>query len=171
MNYKKKLDQFNSNPKYFEELAFMALLFTKGTHSILDYGCGTGKAVDHFCSLGYDAKGYDQIQHNPHFNYSPATTQFDLVYFMHSAAHIPGLPQVLQALITKEIIIITPNKDWIDLQKNKNYQPDPTVLSHFTLEELVSIVVSSGYGIIQCGDFGKTTDGHGERLFIKAKKN
>lgn len=170
MNYIDKLKGFNNTQKYHDELD-MILMHLKWGQKILDYGCGLGYAVNHFNSHGLDVSGYDKNHFNPDFEYSDAVQSWDVVYFMHSFAHIPSVKMVLEVLDTKKIVIVTPNKRWIDNIKNENYVPDPTVIEHYTLLSLIDTVVEAGYDIIEASETGEYLNGSRERLFLVAKKS
>lgn len=170
MNYTDKLNGFNKTDKYHSELEFLTSLITK-KGKILDYGCGTGYACDILNGSGLNVSGYDANHHNKDFQYSNATSKWSTVYFMHSIAHIEGIREVLRVLDTKEIIVITPNRQWINAQINPEYNPDKTVINHFTEYELIELFKTCGYSIISNGQFGEVKGNQMERLFIKAKKN
>lgn len=180
MTYKQKLIQFNSTSKYLVEMDFMIkLLSPKKNEKILDYGCGTGFMVEELNSnteaevFGYDIENYLLIQDKHRFRNS-YHFKFDKVYFMHSIAHIENLIISLNYLKYNllvdngEIHIITPNKLWLDNIAKKDYIPDPTVVTHFTCEELMDILRNCGYKIIHYGQFGEILKGQHERIFIKA---
>ena len=171
MSYKEKLNDFNSKLKYHEELLFLDLLMCNAEGKILDYGCGTGYAVDCLREHGKDVFGYDATQYEPTFKYSPAIGSFEIVYFMHSIAHIPGIKEVIKALDTESIIVITPNLSWIRLQqKDNNYVADPTIIEHFTKKSLEKLFISCGFSIDLIGEIGQKTENHSERLVLKASK-
>lgn len=171
MSYKEKLEQFNSTEKYQKELDFLYGLFGNDFNKVLDYGCGNLFSINKFnkiknCFVGYDvnvfAEGYD---------YADKLGKYDIVYFLHSIAHIKGIETVLKLLDTKIICVITPNKEWLDvINNNSNYKPDTTVIRHFTQYELIELFKDSGYEIITSGSFGEVSKSHNERLFIKAIK-
>jgi hypothetical protein len=98
------------------------------------------------------------------------TGYYESVYFMHSIAHIYGIKQVLETLKTKEVIVITPNIEWLKLQMNFDYIPDSTVFKHFSKETLEELFILSGYDVNLSGQFGKKTENQCERLILKATK-
>jgi len=95
---------------------------------------------------------------------------------MHSIAHIENISEVLQNIkkLLKNnghIYVITPNKefdDYFKMIKDPNYQPDPTVVKHYTIEEIVNLIESSGYYVEVVGQFGKKVNNFQERIFTIA---
>ncbi|MCK4521954.1 MAG: hypothetical protein KAU20_05235, partial [Nanoarchaeota archaeon] len=77
---------------------------------------------------------------------------------------------VLEELDCNEVIVITPNRAWLIKQYNKQYQPDPTVVKHYTQGELCEVFNAAGYTVENVGQFGAITENRNERIFIKAKK-
>jgi len=170
MNYTEKLNSFNSTEKYHKEIELLLnLISRKG--KILDYGCGTGYTVELLKGNGLNVFGYDANKHNESFEYSGATDEYRTVYFMHSFAHITGIKEVLKCLNTKEVVVITPNRQWLNSVVNENYIPDPTVIYHYSEFELSEIFLSCGYRITASGQFGERRGDQMERLFIKCRKN
>lgn len=170
-DYSIKLKEFNNTIKYERELHFLLGLIGTRRKSVLDFGCGNGFAVDYFNYLGCEVSGFDLNPWNPDFKYvTPNEKPWEVVYFMHSIAHIMSVEIVLKSLKTEEIVIITPNKDFIELQKNDNYKPDLSVLEHYNQQDLTSLLERCGYEIEISGSFGKIENGLNERIFIKAKK-
>jgi len=51
-----------------------------------------------------------------------------------------------------------------------NYIPDPTVLKHYSLDELIYLLQSTGWFIGAKGQFGNYSNGQNERLFIQGHK-
>jgi hypothetical protein len=92
---------------------------------------------------------------------------------MHSLAHIPDPP--LQKLKDQfmlpggRVVVITPNKAWLDSQDKTNYTPDPTVIKHYTLPELQQLFIDAGFKIKISGEFGIYPK-NSERLFLVAAK-
>lgn len=177
--YRQKLIQFNSTEKYKSELRFLEYLVAplRGGIRILDYGCGIGTAIRYLnlrmpqSVFGYDVENYgvDEFYFRSEYYF-----QFNSVYFMHSIAHIPNIENELVKIkndfLKPEgiVSVITPNKAWMDLNKNPDYIPDPTVVKHFYADELEKLFVSAGYKILQQGQFGQIKDRVNERLFIQA---
>lgn len=171
MTYKDKLDKFNENEKYYDELLFLQLMLSNEQGKILDYGCGTGFAVSCLRSHGFDVSGYDAIHHEPGFEYSNATDEYKIVYFMHSFAHIHAIREVLKTIKTEQVIVITPNQEWISEQRfNPLYKPDSTVIQHYSKNSLEELFVSCGFDVDLSGQFGQRTGNFCERLILKATK-
>lgn len=171
MSYEKKLKQFNSTEKYKTELEFLNALIGQGYKYVLDYGCGTGEAANYLqLNTNNNVAGYDKTKHNEKFWYVSPSTPFDTVYFMHSIAHIENVEAVLIRLDTKRVVVITPNAEWLALQRNKDYTPDPTIKRHYTQKTLCHMFGSVGYNIIQVGQFGAMKGNQNERLFLIAEK-
>lgn len=173
MDYKKKLEKFNTTEKYKNEMYFMIEKMDLYKHdSILDYGCGIGTMCRAIRAKGISCYGYDVNKYaEKDILIDAYQYRYTKVYFMHSFAHIPNALEVLKELkkiIFRSIYIFTPNKEWLDLQDKTNYIPDPTVIKHYTSNELLRIVSDAGYNVdFICGQ-GSETNGVQERLFIKA---
>ena len=178
--YKSKLKQFNSTPKYNSELNFLSQLMTpiRG-EKILDYGCGLGTAVryfrDHFGAdcFGFDVVNYREVDDLSLFR-DKFFFKFDNVYFMHSIAHVPDIENKLEEL--KELLnpeakiyVITPNRDWIEEVGVMNYIPDPTVIKHFNLIELITLFENEGFKTQTFGQFGAIKGRVNERLFLEVQ--
>lgn len=171
MDYRKKLEEFNETDKYKSELRFLKGLIGGCHNYVLDYGCGTGTAANYLqLNSNNNISGYDKTEHNKSFWYAKPTTPFDVVYFMHSIAHVENIEDVLKSLITKRVVIITPNAEWIALNQEDDYIPDPTVKRHFSQITLHYLMTNSGYTVKNFGQFGKFTNGINERLFLIAEK-
>jgi SAM-dependent methyltransferase len=179
MSYKLKLIEFNSTGKYKKELAFLYSLLNVGIKDVvLDYGCGIGTSVELLRKQNINAFGYDVyrwVDGEPEWFSNSFSMKFSHIYFMHSFAHIPNPHVILENLKDSLqddgiITVITPNKDWLDLMRNDNYKPDPTVVEHFTPETLNKIFVSNGYTVLFEGQFGNVKGNINERLFIKCRK-
>lgn len=180
--YIEKLQRFNSTDKYFQELYMMyGLIQPMKNQKILDYGCGIGTAVKYFKNItdrvyfsGYDVKDYmRQVSPYSHHLFTTAVTdEYDSVYFMHSFAHIPDISRVifdLRERVKDKVVVITPNINWLRLQANEDYTPDPTVMHHYDSAELKDIFEDAGYRIAVQGGFGNCIADQYERLFIIAK--
>jgi hypothetical protein len=129
--------------------------------------------VEWFRSLSLNAWGLDYKIHNQDFGYlfkKDVLQDWCVVYFMHSIAHIENIDSILKGLNTNSVVVITPNKDWLNLQSKENYSPDKTVLNHYNQTELVELFESCGYSIESVGQFGEQTQGQNERIFLKANK-
>ena len=180
--YKLKLIQFNATEKYKGEIDFLAsLMHIKGSENILDYGCGTGYMVRYIRNVyGCNCYGYDVddyiTEEDEHFFRKEYHFSFDKIYFMHSFAHIEDMDFVFDTLdewalkSNGYIYIITPNKEWLDLQSKKNYIPDPTVARHYDLSSLSRLVQEYNYKIIMLGQLGDIVNNVCERIFLIAKK-
>ena len=166
MTYSNKLLNFNSSEKYLKELGFLRSLI--GDTEALDYGCGNGFAAELF-----KCDGFDVTPHNPFFGYvDNPFSYYETVYFMHSLAHIEDPETVLRALNLKphgRVVVITPNLDWLKLASD-DYEPDPTVISHFIGDDLDELFTKSGFKIINSGQFGQRIGLVNERLFLVATK-
>lgn len=167
MQYKDKLDQFNQTEKYRTESEFLESL-CKGR--ILDYGCGTGQLAQKIGAEGYDVKQYSMD-----FNYiNTPYDLYDTVYFMHSIAHIVNIYNVLLRLRENNlfpgsrIVVITPNKTWLEQVRNESYKPDETVIEHFCQYRLEQLFIKAGFEIELQGQFGDRLGDHNERLFLVA---
>lgn len=184
MDYKEKLKQFNSTPKYKTEIDFLLkLIQPKEREKILDYGCGLGNLVhkirNEFNSecFGYDVNNYRENDDEYLFK-SNYFFKFDKVYFMHSIAHVPEIEQKLldlKLLLNPDakIYVITPNKCYLDCLLNVVYAPDPTVIKHRYMHEWIDVFESAGFEIENIGQIGefkirKSTEVN-ERLFLTAK--
>ena len=177
--YADKLKGFNSTLKYKAEIELLELIGKFNPEdTILDYGCGIGTAIDHFRAKGIKVYGYDRFNYINHDYISDSypLAMFNKVYFMHSIAHIDD---VINKLITlkdglqngAEVIVITPNLNWLNEKGNKGYKPDPTVITHFDNLTLKYIFEKAEYEITLQGQFGENINGYNERLIIKAKYN
>jgi 2-polyprenyl-3-methyl-5-hydroxy-6-metoxy-1,4-benzoquinol methylase len=183
IEYIAKLKQFNSKEKYFIELDFITgLIKPHFGKKVVDYGCGVGTMVKWLKNTttakvyGYDVVNYVNVdaKDKPKWFIDDASDipECDTVYFFHSFAHIPNIANVLFELREKvqtKVVVITPNRQWLDLQVNENYIPDPTVVRHYTHDELIEIFEDTGYKIHLSGGFGFKTNNQYERLFLVAK--
>lgn len=178
-DYAKKLEGFNSTKKYRRELQFLIGLFPdKGSEFVLDYGCGIGTAVKYINTKTMNfARGYDVEKYDPNFDYiTHVSDKYDVIYFMHSLAHISYIDIELKKLKSNlrpngVIIVVTPNREWLDINKNPNYVPDPTVFKHYSQSELNYLFTSSGYNVVLSGGFGDIRASINERIFLVAELN
>jgi len=183
-DYKERLVKFNSTEKYFAELVFLRKLLEPASGDrILDYGCGTGTCIRFISQDGCHVKGFDTVRYleDPDSRlYMEEAEKFNKIYFLHSIAHIPDLPEVLVNLKTLhlerggKIFVITPNREFDDLFRLKRTDPvhtDPTVQKHFSLAELEELFVQSGFHVISKGSFGKMEQDIPERIFMVAQSN
>ena len=182
-SYAKRLQEWNSNKKYQSEILFLErLLNLEENERVFDYGCGIGSCVEYFTNkyksivTGFDVNLFDEIVNKDWFE-TELKGPYNKVYFMHSLAHIPGLNTILSELknhLSKEnlVVVITPNKDFDDYYKriksNNKYNPDATVIKHFTTLSLSELFETNGFSVIANGQFGKFENGHFERLFLLA---
>ena len=172
--YKARLERWNQTPRYRYELAQLIRRLKAGKR-ILDYGCGTGCAVEHFRNEGFDVYGYDRFRYvdgSPDWYRTSFPFLFDQVYFMHSFAHIDQAEDVLYKLRPMmndggEIIIITPNRVYLDhIVHTPGYQPDTTVVHHYDIAELVATVEAARWKVTERTYFG--FEDPEERILIKA---
>lgn len=171
MDYKDKLKQFNSTEKYLSELRFLKRLIGNDSQLVMDYGCGINTAIKFLNARTSSVfLGYDKTKFLPDFEYCSPLAKVNAVYFLHSIAHIEDIDNVLKTLNTGRIIVITPNKSWIEDNKNDFYKPDKTVIQHFTQEELIDLAEACGYIVEESGQFGKCTNNKNERIFLIARK-
>jgi 2-polyprenyl-3-methyl-5-hydroxy-6-metoxy-1,4-benzoquinol methylase len=175
MTYKERLDAFNSSEKYKKEVGFLMKFIHDYSELVLDYGCGTGAcAEDVYWGIFGEVHGFDTRQHNPNFKYKEVLNQYDVIYLMHSLAHLESPLKTLKMLQKHlhkfgQIIIITPNKDWIDkLPESEDYKPDETVVQHFCQYKLEQLVKDAGMKIEHQGQFGARLGEVNERLFLIA---
>ncbi|QQS35537.1 MAG: class I SAM-dependent methyltransferase [Ignavibacteriales bacterium] len=181
LNYTERLIRFNSSEKYKKEMEFLFdLIKPREGQRILDYGCGTGTLINFIkekCNVeisGFDVQylGTGEI---PDWYINNLSDSYDTVYFMHSLAHIVDAESVLEKVkkylkVSGKIVVITPNRMWdIEMKPlSKNYNPDTTVVKHFTPEELEVFFTDSGFKIELSGQFGKLLNGYNERIFLVA---
>lgn len=177
--YLDKLKEFNNTDKYKSELNILEMFLQPNYGEvILDYGCGIGTAVEYFRAKGYLVYGYDKVNYfdtTPDWFKDNLNKELDKVYLMHSVAHIKDLgielPKIRQMLkVGGELIIISPNADWLDIQPKDKYKPDLTVNQHYSNDILSYILKECGYTITYAGQFGNYSYGYNERIIIKAIK-
>jgi len=183
--YLQRLNSWNSSQKYLQEVKFLELLLDPSDDDvILDYGCGTGYCIKLLSKnskakyYGFDINKFFGGKKSPDWFLDSLQTEikFSKIYFMHSIAHIENISEVLQNIkkLLKNnghIYVITPNKefdDYFKMIKDPNYQPDPTVVKHYTIEEIVNLIESSGYYVEVVGQFGKKVNNFQERIFTIA---
>lgn len=175
MNYSEKLLHFNSTEKYRKEYKFLKGLLGIKQKTILDYGCGLGTNVEKLNAYTeHIVFGYDAEKWSNSFPYIDVLGKYDVIYFMHSIAHMQYIEHKLSKLREHlnpggKVIVITPNKSWIEKVKNENYKPDPTVFKHYNQAELRKMFEDSGYTVDMIGQFGEEIDGVNERIFMIAK--
>lgn len=170
--YCSKLLGFNCTDKYRAELRFMGRLVSPNTGGVIvDYGCGIGTAVRWFnneyecVTHGYDVVDYWDGERSRYL--FDKLIVCDKVYFMHSIAHMGDVSRVitkLKRLGVKEIHVITPNNEWLSMQRDRKYKPDDSVVKHFSPDTLAALF--SEHKITQQGQFGECKNGKHERLFI-----
>lgn len=179
LEYRQKLIGFNKTEKYKTEMSFMyGLIQPYPKQKIIDYGCGLGTMAKYLHNLteaetyGFDVINYvnEDIKDKPYW-FIQDLIQCDTIYFFHSIAHIPDISDLLlemRSFVNRKVVVITPNAQWLRLQMNENYKPDPTVVMHYTNDELIEIFEDAGYSIDICGGFGTKTNNQYERLFLVA---
>lgn len=175
--YKEKLRAFNSTDKYRRELMFLSMLIDpQHKENILDFGCGLGTAMRHVEAhssarvFGYDVHG-EYYEGDPFKFRRQISFEVDKAYFMHSIAYIPNPMHELEKLRmnrVRDLVIITPNFDWLCENRSDTYEPDPTVHCHYSPSALAKLVTDAGWRVTMCGQFGAVTNGYNERAFIKA---
>lgn len=182
MNYTERLIRFNSSKKYLAEMEFiLKLIEPKAGQRILDYGCGLGTFINFIKDnskadvTGYDVE-YLGLGEIPGWFVKEPSGLYDSIYFMHSLAHIKDAEDMFTRLkkylkVDGKIIINTPNKNWDAEMKplSNNYNPDTTVIRHYTPEELERFFTILGFKIYSIGQFGKLLNGHHERIFLVAQ--
>lgn len=177
MNYKEKLKQFNGTSKYYSELNLITY-FLQGYDRILDYGCGTGYMVKILNNRliatikGYDINNY--YEKDFELFIKKDNELFDCIYFNHSFAHINPDKKFFSELKSSiffagDIIINTPNKQWLDTQDKATYTPDPTVYRHYTQDELIQLMFENGIEMTYCMQHGKVSEGFNERILYIGK--
>jgi len=169
MDYKDKLIKWNGTAKYLSEVKFLKGLVEHREYTSLDYGCGTGYCAALLGADGYDVNDYNEyLAEDNYFNTLPED-HYDYIYFMHSFSHLPNPKDILRILRSKYpgaiITVITPNKDWLD----EGYNNDPTVVRHYTMNELKTIFEDCGYEVNLIGQFGELKNNINERIFLQTK--
>ena len=172
--YKKKLKAFNSTRNYLNELGVLhGLLDPQDNDLIIDYGAGIGTAIEYLQQRSLsNIYGYDIHRYSNDYRWISDFEYVDKVYFMHSFAHIPNIVDVMSDLSGKvqdRVVIITPNRNWLEIIKNENYVPDPTVHRHYNIDEMYIMLNDCGFYVDMIGGIGETLSGHHERCFIVAK--
>lgn len=180
VKYKQKLIDWNSTPKYKKEIEFLYNLINPDhMDSVLDYGCGMGATMNYFRErnkyigvYGYDVTPFDPFMKG--FLHDINCVTYHHVYFNHSIAHIEDVRKALRRIshqVSKSLTIITPNREYLEANPIEGYVPDPTVIKHYTLPELIELVSSCGFIIKDVGHFGEYPKGMNERIFLTAKPN
>ncbi len=183
MSYKGKLERFNSTDKYQQEMEFIyKVISPEHADFILDYGCGTGYMVTELNEFpwegsyyGYDI-GFKYLKYKKEDIFADEfDVKFDHIYFMHSLAHISDIETVLNNIKDKltdhgKVHVMTPNKLWLDIISQNNYEADPTVVQHFTPLSLEKLFYGCTYNIHQQGQYGNVMENQHERLFLTAVK-
>lgn len=178
--YKEKLVQFNSTPKYKAEIELLLrLMDIREGQKIMDYGCGLGRTVHRINQdtkaqcYGYDIRNFREVDSDFYFR-TEYFFKFHKIYFMHSIAHLPDLSQKLDDLKQflrdgARVYVITPNKLWLNEVKKYVYIPDPTVINHFSAAELQDVFTEHGFKIINCAQFGSIQNNQHERIYLEAE--
>lgn len=180
LSYKQKLQQFNSTEKYQNELMLlMSLLDLQRNEKAISYGCGLGNDMKFLHEkTGHDIIGFDVTEDlyewDKFYFRKEIYFQVAAVYFMHSFSHIPFADDLLRKcrevflLPQGKLVIIAPNPAWLALKQNPDYVPDPTVIKHYSLAELIEAATDAGFKVTMSGQFGSEINGVNERVFIKA---
>jgi ubiquinone/menaquinone biosynthesis C-methylase UbiE len=167
--------RFNQTPAYQYELDQLRKRLKEGA-KILDYGCGTGYAVEQFRSDGFDVYGYDRFRYvegSPSWYRTSYSHLFDQVYFMHSFAYIADITDVLYRLRPMmneggELIVITPNRAYLDdIAHTPGYVPDTTVVQNYDMSHLVEVIEGTSWKVTERIHIGNSNPN--ERILIKAK--
>ncbi len=177
--YRKKLIEWNSRDKYIKEINFLgSIMRIDSSDYILDYGCGTMTAVKHFKNnFQCEVNGYDVIQYaDPEdfiFYDNSLKKKYSKIYLNHVIAHLRNAEEVVNSLKKNlisggHIYIITPNKLWLNYMSNEKYNPDATVINHYSLTELELLFKRNGFRVLSSGQFGEFLGQQRERLFLEA---
>lgn len=169
-SYHQKLIRFNATDKYRTEMEFVKkLIDAKPGQSILDYGSGLGHMVCYLQEetsaniFGFDVQEWWKREDRPNWFKSRIWFELDTVYFMHSFAHIKDIENVLINLrdnVLKpesQIIVFTPNRLWLEAMNNDNYKPDPTVIQHYSPEDLRELFEGLGFKVSNIIGHGEVT--------------
>ena len=183
-SYHQKLIRFNATDKYHAEMEFMkGVIDAKPGEAILDYGCGLGHMVCYLQEetdakvFGFDIQEWWKENERPNWFKMSYWFLFNTIYFMHSFAHIPDIKNALiylrdNVLIAGgRIIVFTPNKQWIEAVNNPDYIPDPTVIQHYSPEDLRDIFNGIGFEVTNMVGQGLITGDHQERICMIATIN
>lgn len=176
--YKNKLIEFNSTAKYRSEIdLLLKFLNPIKNEKILDIGCGIGEFVwklrrKYFVQgFGYDVNNYRLID-DEHIFRNEFHFQFNKICFIHSFAHIPDVEYFIVNTIDKlltsmgKIYILTPNKDWLDLNVNPEYISDPTIFNHYNQDDLIELFTRIGFKVELKMQFGDLSVGCNERILM-----
>ena len=180
-SYHQKLIRFNATDKYRGEMEFMkGIIDAKPGQSILDYGCGLGHMVCYLQEetkasvFGFDVQEWWAKDERPNWFKDSIWFKFDTIYFMHSFAHIPDIVNQLVNMRENflnyggKIVVLTPNKLWLDKIDNINYVPDPTVHQHYSQATLLDIISLAGFMLNNYGQYGESNDDQQERIYLVA---
>lgn len=151
--------------------------------TVVDYGCGAGTMVKWLKNItekvnvvGYDIENHTNdnpaIRPSWFIDYKNDIPVCNTLYFFHSFAHIDKIDRVLYDLrekVKERVIVITPNEQWLRMQDDEKYIPDPTVKKHYTHDELYETFENCGYKVQLSGGFGVRQNNQHERLFLVAK--
>ena len=179
-NYRQKLLRFNATEKYRKEMkGLFGLIDPQPNEKILDYGSGLGVMIDYLKDRSQaDVYGYDKFDYfieKPDYIRAEFFFKFDKIYFQHSIAHIEDIKTQLINIkenflkVGGKIIVVTPNKIWLDLIDNPNYIPDDTVFCHYDIGALIDLFVNAGFKIEVAGQFGEIIEVQQERIYLIAK--
>jgi len=181
-SYHQKLIRFNATDKYRMEMELVKkLMDPEPGEMVLDYGSGLGHMVCYLQEetrakvFGFDIQEWWKEDERPNWFKDNIWFKLDYIYFMHSFAHIPDVVDQLINLRENclnpggKIIVMTPNKLWLDKFDNPDYVPDPTVHKHYTQKELGDIFVRSGFNTVEHGQWGDAKGDQQERIYAIAE--
>ena len=180
MLYAERLELFNKRPDYLRESnRLLEIMKPTLEGTVLDIGCGLGGMINTLKESGVNVFGVEPVRlHLSRLAYGKAVLAcgealpfrdqtFSAVYYMHSAAHIQDFCRSLQeaSRVLKSngtIFIVTPNAQFEALIKPAKallgiagrYEPDKTVIKHYSPEELGDLM-SDYFDNIKVFTFGK----------------
>ncbi len=121
----KQENNFFSKAIFSQQLKILKKIGLNKTHTIIDYGCGSGFFVKYLVNKGYKAFGYEP--YNSKFNSTTILSeQFDFVISQDVIEHVDDPHDFLDKLkgLSKKnttIVVGTPYADHIDLDDRKDH--------------------------------------------------